>query len=245
MRNIFYRLFFSFIFILLMFSRTSAAAPSISSLKTQVNLKDGKPVVLVTWAMDKKDKYKFELFAVSGTTNKKICSTDLKISQGGICIDATVIKDQVITYNLVVTPASGSNITKTSEPVTIKPAATASSPKPGTTGETSEATSDATGEEVTGTTEPVATFEPIKANTGLGSFSNIGEFIKEMIKKFAVPFAIAVAIFILVYAGYSYALSGGNPEQLTQSKELIVGAILGLTTIFLIGWVLATILAPI
>lgn len=90
--------------------------------------------------------------------------------------------------------------------------------------------------------ENLSSSDELTAQTGVGPFSNIGKFINEIMRKYAVPFALMATLFMIIFAGYNYITSGGAPEQVTLSKEIIVGALLGLTTILLFGWLLASIL---
>ncbi len=47
--------------------------------------------------------------------------------------------------------------------------------------------------------------------------------------------AVFAAVIVIAYAGFQYISSGGTPEQISQAKDLIIGALLGLVAIFLIG----------
>lgn len=48
------------------------------------------------------------------------------------------------------------------------------------------------------------------------------------IYQFATILAVGLAIVMIIYGGYKYMTSQGNPDTLGEAKEIIVGAIIGL-----------------
>lgn len=48
----------------------------------------------------------------------------------------------------------------------------------------------------------------------------------------------SLAVLIMIYAGYIYATSQGNPDSIKLAKDLIIGAIVGLALIILAGVIL-------
>lgn len=68
-----------------------------------------------------------------------------------------------------------------------------------------------------------------ETNNGNGEF--FGPTLNEYLQNFyiwSIGVAGLLAIVMLMYAGYGYATSEGNPEHINQSKEIIVGALSGL-----------------
>jgi hypothetical protein len=57
----------------------------------------------------------------------------------------------------------------------------------------------------------------------------------------AVRIAFPIAVVILIFAGYMYITSAGNPETLGMAKNLIFGVISGLVVLLLAGLILETI----
>ena len=82
----------------------------------------------------------------------------------------------------------------------------------------------------------------ININGTTQSFSDIGSYTSVFISQYAIPVGIIAAFIMISFAGYTYIISGGNPEEIKLAKELIVGAVLGLLTIVLIGWILVMVL---
>lgn len=68
--------------------------------------------------------------------------------------------------------------------------------------------------------------------------SNIGQYLAAVVK-WSARLGVVSAVLVIVWAGNVMITSGGSPEGITQAKELIQGALVGLITIFLIGALLA------
>lgn len=68
--------------------------------------------------------------------------------------------------------------------------------------------------------------------TQWGWVCNIGEFISKILA-WAVPILSTLAVLMLIYAGYIYTTSQGNPDRLNLAKEIIIGVIVGFALIFL------------
>ena len=66
---------------------------------------------------------------------------------------------------------------------------------------------------------------------------NIGNYIT-ILYKWVIPFAGGLGVLVLIYAGYLYATSQGNPDSINRAKELIIGALTGLALIILSGIIL-------
>ena len=63
------------------------------------------------------------------------------------------------------------------------------------------------------------------------------------IYNFAVYLATGLAIIMIIYGGYKYITSQGNPDALTEAKEIIVGAIVGLLVLAL-GYLILNSITP-
>ncbi len=51
----------------------------------------------------------------------------------------------------------------------------------------------------------------------------------------AIPWVLLVSVLMIIYAGYNYASSAGNPEKVKLAKDIIKYTIVGLIVIFLAG----------
>jgi len=71
--------------------------------------------------------------------------------------------------------------------------------------------------------------------------NNIYDYVNIIIKDWAIPIVGGLAVLMLIYAGYLYMTSQGNPEATGQAKDIIVGVIVGILLLFLIGIILSTI----
>ncbi len=60
-----------------------------------------------------------------------------------------------------------------------------------------------------------------------GEDVNLPEYIG-CIYKFATYLAVGLAILMIIWGGYKYITSKGNPDALGEAKEIIGGAIIGL-----------------
>lgn len=74
--------------------------------------------------------------------------------------------------------------------------------------------------------------------TDLGQFYNIGSYIGAVIDSYVTPLAVIAALVMITFAGFQYIYSGGSPEAIKLSKELIIGAVLGLVLIFMAGFII-------
>jgi type IV secretory pathway VirB2 component (pilin) len=53
-----------------------------------------------------------------------------------------------------------------------------------------------------------------------------------------------LAVLMIIYAGYIYMTSQGNPERLGVAKDIIIGVITGIALLFLMGLILGTVGTP-
>ncbi len=59
--------------------------------------------------------------------------------------------------------------------------------------------------------------------------------------QYAVFIGISLAVLMIIFAGYKYMSSAGDPQSLAEAKEILVGAIVGLVLILLTRLILTTI----
>lgn len=58
---------------------------------------------------------------------------------------------------------------------------------------------------------------------------------------FSITAAIILATIMIIYGGYKYMTSSGNPDALAEAKDIITGAIVGLVLLILAALLLSTI----
>jgi len=88
--------------------------------------------------------------------------------------------------------------------------------------------------EKTGTTSETGLFGNIGREGGMDSVISV-------ITTIALPLAGSVAIILLIVAGYKMISSQGNPDKLSDAKEMATNAIIGLIFILLSVAILALI----
>ncbi len=69
--------------------------------------------------------------------------------------------------------------------------------------------------------------------TDFGSANDIGDYVN-LILKWLMPIVGGLGVLMLIYAGYIYITSQGNPEALGQAKDIIIGVVVGIMLLFLI-----------
>ena len=78
------------------------------------------------------------------------------------------------------------------------------------------------------------------AQEGEGQEKGLKAKIEELYSN-VVNIAFPIVVVILIFAGYMYITSTGNPETLGMAKNLIFGAISGLIILLLAGLILRTV----
>ena len=73
--------------------------------------------------------------------------------------------------------------------------------------------------------------------TEFGEVANLGEYISGIFK-WVIGIAGGLAVIMLIYAGYLYTTSQGNPDNLTLAKDIIIGVVTGIILLFLIEVIL-------
>lgn len=75
----------------------------------------------------------------------------------------------------------------------------------------------------------------------LQNAGNISNYIT-ILYKWVVPFAAGLAVLMIIYSGYLYITSQGNPDNIKQAKDYIIGALVGLALIILAGVILKNVI---
>jgi len=70
--------------------------------------------------------------------------------------------------------------------------------------------------------------------------SNFADYVNT-IYDFAVVAGTSLAVLVIIFAGYKYMASSGDPQSTAEAKELLVGAIVGLVLILLTRLILVSI----
>lgn len=67
--------------------------------------------------------------------------------------------------------------------------------------------------------------------------TDFGQYISKILT-WLVTVVASLAALMFIYAGYVYVTSQGNPEGVTQAKDIIIGVITGVLLLFLIEVIL-------
>ena len=70
---------------------------------------------------------------------------------------------------------------------------------------------------------------------------SIGKLVT-ILYEWMIPLGTALAVLVIIYAGYLYATSQGNPDSVKTAKDLIIGALVGLALIILAGVILRNVI---
>lgn len=71
--------------------------------------------------------------------------------------------------------------------------------------------------------------------------TTVGSLVTELYK-WAIPLGTALAVLVMIYAGYIYITSQGNPDSVKTAKDLIIGALVGLALIILAGVIMRNVI---
>ena len=66
-----------------------------------------------------------------------------------------------------------------------------------------------------------------------GPITSYKEYVTSMLG-FAKNLGLILAILMLIYAGYKYMTSQGNPTAISEAKEITIGALTGFVLLFLV-----------
>jgi hypothetical protein len=76
--------------------------------------------------------------------------------------------------------------------------------------------------------------------SGEAAPSNFADYTNR-IYQFAVVIGISLAVLMIIFGGYKYMASSGDPQSIAEAKEILIGAVVGLVLILLTRLILATI----
>lgn len=68
---------------------------------------------------------------------------------------------------------------------------------------------------------------------GRTTYDTFGQYFTALLN-LAIEVAVGISTLIVVYAGFLYSHSQGQPQPLNQAKELIAGVLTGLAILFMI-----------
>jgi len=77
--------------------------------------------------------------------------------------------------------------------------------------------------------------------TDVGPAANVADYVTNILK-YGLPILGGLAFLMLIYAGYLYMTSQGNPETIGRAKDIIIGVIVGIVLIFMIRIIMIQIL---
>ena len=69
---------------------------------------------------------------------------------------------------------------------------------------------------------------------------DVGAYVSTLYK-WVLGVGASLGVLIIIYAGYIYVTSQGNPDSLKTAKDLIIGVLVGLAVIILAGVILQNI----
>ena len=73
----------------------------------------------------------------------------------------------------------------------------------------------------------------LAVETEFGPANNITEYVSAILA-WVIPLAGGLALLMMIYAGYIYMTSQGNPESVGKAKDIVIGVITGIVLLFLI-----------
>lgn len=86
----------------------------------------------------------------------------------------------------------------------------------------------------------VANAQGVNTDFGTEPVTNVTDYVNRIIgwSYIVIP---GLAVIMIIYAGYIYMTSQGNPERVNLAKEIIIGVITGIALLFLIRIILSTV----
>lgn len=69
--------------------------------------------------------------------------------------------------------------------------------------------------------------------TDVGQVTTITDYVAHLLGTFIVPILGGLALLMVIYAGYIYMTSQGNPEAISRAKDILIGVVVGILLIFL------------
>ena len=77
----------------------------------------------------------------------------------------------------------------------------------------------------------------LAVSTEFGEVNNIAEYVNNILD-WLLPIVGGIALLAMIFAGYRYITSQGNPEAVGQAKDIIVSTLVGILLLFLIRIIL-------
>lgn len=74
-------------------------------------------------------------------------------------------------------------------------------------------------------------------STEFGPVSGVTEYVSKILK-WLYPIIGGLALLMIIYAGYLYMTSQGNPDSVNRAKDIIIGVVTGIVLLFLIKVIL-------
>lgn len=79
-----------------------------------------------------------------------------------------------------------------------------------------------------------------QVDTDIGCITSVENYINQVLV-WAYPVIGSLAILMIIYSGYVYMTSQGNPERINHAKDVIIGVIVGIVLLFTIRILLTTV----
>lgn len=79
-----------------------------------------------------------------------------------------------------------------------------------------------------------------QVNTDFGPANNVTDYVGN-IMAWVIPVIGTLAVLMIIFAGYIYMTSQGNPDRINTAKEILVGVIVGVALLFLIRLILSSV----
>lgn len=185
-----------------------------------------------------------DVFAKGSFSREVPAGTDNAYDTGGGYVNASEVSRAVkadVQWDIIEKGSQKVLANGTQKFSTIPSSQGASSSAGGTTGGTGSGTASSG----TGGTGQTGTSAATDCTSGSASFVN-GQFCNTLFGenvtasqyfanfyRWAVGIAILGAAIAIVFAGYKYAMSKGNPSEISSAKEIIISAIMGLVLLLL------------
>jgi hypothetical protein len=68
--------------------------------------------------------------------------------------------------------------------------------------------------------------------------NGVTDYVSYLFSTFILPIVGGLALLMVIYAGYLYMTSQGNPDSINQAKDILIGVITGIVLLFLIRVIL-------
>ena len=86
-------------------------------------------------------------------------------------------------------------------------------------------------------------YSALAVQTEFGPAADLAEYINKILTPLMVILG-SISFLIVIWAGYLYMTSQGNPDKINLAKDLIIGVITGILFLFLIEIIMRQLVAP-